>query len=89
MNKVNKLSNMNKYFHLREKEKIKCCIIFFFHYRFLPKVGQGRGHLPIHRLALDSVITSKGNLILLNGPNAIEVHKVYSNNLRKIHMGFP
>ncbi|KAI5613193.1 leucine-rich repeat-containing protein 74B-like [Silurus asotus] len=28
-----------------------------------------------HRLALDSVISSKGSLVLLNGPNAIEVHK--------------
>ncbi|XP_026786796.3 uncharacterized protein LOC113536867 [Pangasianodon hypophthalmus] len=28
-----------------------------------------------HRLALDSVITSKGSLVLLNGPDAIEVHK--------------
>ncbi|KAG7318393.1 hypothetical protein KOW79_018148 [Hemibagrus wyckioides] len=28
-----------------------------------------------HRPALDSVITSKGGLFLLNGPNAIELHK--------------
>lgn len=41
-----------------------------------------------HRLALDSVITSKGSLILLNGPNAIEIQKVHSNAIRKIQVGF-
>ncbi|TSM85959.1 NLR family CARD domain-containing protein 3 [Bagarius yarrelli] len=39
------------------------------------KTGNRKTPSYLHRLAVDSVITSKGSLVLLNGTNAIEVHK--------------
>ncbi|XP_049326758.1 glutamate-rich protein 3 [Astyanax mexicanus] len=44
--------------------------------RPLVKRGEGtRTPMYIHPLALDSIITRRGSLVLLNGPNTIEVYK--------------
>lgn len=83
----NEMNKQNEYVLSLMRERDQCLKVIFT-FRPLQILTQSRTgkRTPMYfsRPALDSVISSKGSLILLNGPNAIEVHKVYIS-MRKIH----